>query len=127
MIKIKLSKLIDSINVLKELAGKPVRGRTAYQLGKIIKQVDEEFALFNDARLKLIQQYAAKDENGQYKMDANNQHTFEGENLTKFMKEINSLLDTDVELAASTVKLEDLEELAFTPAQMVQLDAFIEE
>ena len=127
MIKIKMKNLLDSTNILKELSTKELNGRAAYKLGKIIRKVDDEFALFNEAREKLIKQYAATDENGEYKLNSRNEYTFEGDNMQKFVKEINELTGMMVEIDASPIKLDDIAELRFTPAQMVQLEAFIEE
>lgn len=127
MIKIKMKNLLDSTNILKELSTKELNGRAAYKLGKIIRRVDDEFALFNEAREKLIKQYAAVDENGEYKLNSRNEYTFEGDNMQKFVKEINELTGMMVEIDASQIKLDDIAELKFTPAQMVQLEAFIEE
>lgn len=127
MIVVKLSAILNSMNVLRELSTKPLKGRAAYQLGKIIKKADEEFALFNETRQGLIEQYAIKDENGEFVLDKNGSYTFKGNDMKTFMDEIKSVMDSEVELNAAKVKLEDLEELSFTPAQMVLLEEFIEE
>ena len=127
MIEIKLNTLLNNMNVLRELADRPVKGRTAYQLGKIIKAADEELEMFNDTRAKLLDEFAKKDENGEYILDSNNSYTFDGDNMKEFMNALNQVLNLDISINAGKVKLDDLEDLDFTPAQMVQLEAFIEE
>ncbi len=127
MIKVKLNTLLDSLSILKELANKELKGRTAFQLGKLIKKVDEEYSLFNETREKLLNKYAAKDENGSYKIGENNEYTFENNNYQLFMEEISSIINTEIEIEASPIKLEDIGELQLTPAQMVMLESFIEE
>lgn len=127
MINVKLSVILDSMNILKELSNKELKGRTAFQVGKLIKKIDDEFSLFNETREKLISKYAAKDENGEYILDSNNSYTFEGNNYADFMNDINALINTEVSIEASPIKLDDISELEFTPAQMVLLESFIEE
>lgn len=127
MIQVKLNTILESMDTLKELAQKELRGRTAYQVGKLIKKIDEEFSLFNETREKLIHKYAAVDENGEFILNENNAYTFKDNNYNLFMDEINSLVGTEISIDASPIQLDDISELQFTPAQMVQLDPFIEE
>lgn len=127
MIEVRLGTILDSMNILKELVDKELKGRTAFQVGKLIKKIDEEFSLFNETREKLIEKYAAKDENDEYILDSNNSYTFKDDNYNKFIEEINTLLNTTVTIEASPIKLDDIAELEFTPAQMVSMEAFIEE
>lgn len=127
MIQVKLNTILESMDTLKELAQKELKGRTAYQVGKLIKKIDEEFSLFNETREKLIRKYAAVDENGEFILNENNAYTFKDNNYNLFMDEINSLVGTEISIDASPIPLDDISELQFTPAQMVQLDPFIEE
>ena len=127
MINVKLSIILDSVNILKDLSNKELKGRTAYQVGKLIKKVDEEFTLFNETREKLIHKYAATDEKGEFILDENNSYTFKDDNFNLFMDEINTLIGTEVTIDASPIKLDDISDLEFTPAQMVMLEPFIEE
>lgn len=127
MIQVKLNTILESMDTLKELAQKELRGRTAYQVGKLIKKIDEEFSLFNETREKLIRKYAAVDEDGEFILNENNAYTFKDNNYNLFMDEINSLVGTEISIDASPIQLDDISDLQFTPAQMVQLDPFIEE
>lgn len=127
MIEVKLSTIIDSMNILKELANKELKGRAAFQVGKLIKKIDEEYSIFNETREKLLNKYAAKDENGNFKLDDNNSYTFEDNNFQLFMDEINTLIGTIITINCNPINLNDLSELDFTPAQMVMLEPFIEE
>jgi len=83
--------------------------------------------MFNDTRAKLLDEFAKKDENGEYILDSNNSYTFDGDNMKEFINALNQVLNLDISINAGKVKLDDLEDLNFTPAQMVQLEAFIEE
>lgn len=128
MIDVKLRDLLDSMEVLKELGQKSLSGRTAYQIGKILRQVENEFNLFNEARGKVIDKYCTKDENGKPIInEETNEFTFSEENLKSTIEEVNNLLDSDVSLNANKISLADLESLDFTPTQMALLDVYIEE
>lgn len=128
MIEIKLRDVLDSTNVLRELGQKPLKGRVAYNIAKILRQVENEFTLFNEARQKVIEKYGTKDENGKLKIDENtNEFVFEGENLKLVTDEINTLLDSSVSLNANRIQLSDIEELDFAPADLALLQDYIEE
>lgn len=128
MIEIKLRDVLDSTNVLRELGQKPLKGRVSYNIAKILRQVENEFTLFNDARQKVIEKYGAKDENGKLKIDEKtNEFVFEEENLKLVTDEINTLLDSSVSLNANKIQLSDIEELDFAPADLALLQDYIEE
>ena len=128
MIELKLRDLLDSMNVLRELGQKQLKGRTAYTVAKILRQVENEFSLFNETRQKLVNQYGAKDENGNLKINPEtNEYIFENENVETVMNEINTMLDSNVSLNANKIKLSDIEDLDFTPAEMAMIDSYIEE
>ena len=128
MIELKLRDLLDSMNVLRELGQKQLKGRTAYTVAKILRQVENEFSLFNETRQKLVNQYGAKDENGNLKINPEtNEYIFEDENVEIVMNEINTMLDSNVSLNANKIKLSDIEDLDFAPAEMAMIDSYIEE
>lgn len=128
MIQVKMKDLIGNIEVLKKLSQKPLKGRVAYNIGKILQQVENEINLFAGARQNLIQQYVNKDENGDPQVNPeNNEFIFSGDNMSKFVDEIGKVLDTTVDIDANKILLEDLGENDFTPTEMLALEPFIEE
>lgn len=126
MIDVKLSTIITSADVLQYLSNSAIKGRTAYKVAKILKRVDEEFALFNDARNSLINEYAIKGEDGTPTITEGNYNILP-ERVNDFNNEITKLMDTDVHMDVEKLRLEEIENIDFTPQQMLLITDFIEE
>lgn len=127
MIEMKLKDVLDSMPVLKQLGERQLRGRVAYNIAKIMKQVENEFNLFNDARQQVIEKYGEKDDNGELKInEETNEYVFTPENLKSVSEELNMLLDQSVSINANKIKVEDLDTLGFTPVEMVAIEGYIE-
>ena len=128
MIKMRLKDMLDTVGTLRGIASKELRGRAAYNIAKIMKQVDNEFTLFNEARQKVVDKYGEKDENGNLKINADtNEYIFADKNLEAVTKEINEILDSEVELNANKLTIDDLEDLKLTPTEMASIIELIEE
>jgi len=92
-----------------------------------LREVDKELTLFNETRSNLIKKYGEKDEKGELKIDENGNCKFIPENIEKFYSEMDDILNNIIELNANKIELKDLENLDFTPIEMVVLEPFIEE
>lgn len=124
MIEVKLSTIINGIEVLQKISNSPIRGKTAYRVGKLLKRIEEEVDLFNESRKKLIEQYAIKDEydnpvieNGTYKIIQ--------DKINEFNTEISGLLDTVVKIDLEPIPIEEIENIEFTPSEIILIDDFI--
>lgn len=128
MIEVTLKQALDSVGILRSLSARQLKGRVAYNIAKIIKQVENEFNLFSETRQKVIETYGKKDEQGNLEINPEtNEYVFEGDNLQKVMDELNGLLDSTVSINANKIDLNDLETISFTPTEMNELECFIEE
>lgn len=126
MIKIKLEQLINSTEGLKGLGQKSLKARSAYAVGRILKAADAEMSSFNETRMELIRKYGEKDDAGELKTDENGNVHIPPEVLSTFNTELTDLLATEIEINANKIRIEDLENVEFTPGEMAQLDEFIE-
>lgn len=127
MINITLREIVDSSDIMKKLSQKSLKGKTAYYVARLLREVDKELTLFNETRSNLIKKYGEKDEKGELKIDENGNCKFIPENIEKFYSEMDDILNNIIELNANKIELKDLENLDFTPIEMVVLEPFIEE
>lgn len=127
MITVRLRNIIDGTEVLRKLAGQPLKGRTAFQVSKILKKLEEELNLFNSTRVELIKKYSKVDENNQIIQDENGNVQLQEDKLNDFNNEIAELLNTSIEINSGKIKLVDIEDINFTPAEMMALEELIEE
>jgi hypothetical protein len=126
MINVKLEELVNATEGLKGLSQKQLKARCAYAVGKILKSADAEIQSFNETRMELIKKYGEKDENGELKTEENGNVRIPAEQMEAFSRELRELLDTNVEISANKIKMDDIGEVEFTPAEMAQLENFIE-
>ena len=122
-----LKDIVDSQEVMRLLSNKPLRGRAAFKVARLLKKLESELVTFNDTRIKLIENYAKKDENGQFITNEKNEYQFDEDNATLFVEEINKLLTEEIQIDASPILLNEIEELNFTPVEMALIEPFIEE
>lgn len=125
MIVLTLDNLINSINILQRISSEPLKAKTAYVVAKLIKAADAEMTNFNEIRFNLIDKYGEKDENGEFKTEGNNV-ILKKETVDDFNKELRELLNTSLTFNVNKLNLDDLESINFTPAEMIQLEPFIE-
>lgn len=127
MIKLKLNELLNATDALQTLSKKSLQARPAFQVVRLLKAADKEIQEFNDIRVKVVNQYGDKDENGELITDENGNCHIAPEHINEFNKELNDLLNTEIEINANALSLGDLEELEFTPSDLALLEPFIEE
>jgi hypothetical protein len=127
MITVKLEEIVNGAEALKTLANKSLKGKTAYRVSRLLRELEKEFSLFNDTRGELIKKYGEKDENGELKVNENSEYTIAPENIQAFYNEINEILGNEVEINGNKIPLAEIGELDFTPNEMIALEPFIEE
>ena len=126
MITLTLEQLINSTEALRSLSQKPLKARCAYAVGKILRAADAEMTSFNETRKELIDKYGEKDEKGILKEDENGNVHIIMEKLNDFNTELQELLATTIEINANKISIDDIGEIEFTPAEITQLEDFIE-
>lgn len=122
-----LKDILESQEVMQQLSAKPLRGRTAFQVARLLKMLDNELSTYNDTRMKIVEQYAKRKEDGSFELNDRNEYQFTAENMQSFVNEINKLLEEQITVDANPISLADLDSIEFTPSEMVALEPFIEE
>lgn len=127
MIKVTLKDILDSQEVMRTLSNKQLQGRAAFKVARLLKKLENELATFNETRIKLIENYAKKDEEGKYITNEKNEYQFDENNANKFVEEFNKLLLEEIEIDANPILINEIENIDFTPTEMVALEPFIKE
>ena len=126
MITVKISDLINSTEVLQKLAGTSLKARLAWQVARLLKAAEGEIQSFNETRLNLIKKYGVKDESGELITDEKGNCQIIPEGIEDFSRELNELIDTNVEINANKISIDDLDNIEFTPSEMDILKIFID-
>lgn len=126
MMKITLKEVVEGQEALQKLSGMVLKGRTAFQVARLLKKLEEVLTSYNDTRLKLIEKYAKRKEDGEFELNEKNEYQFTQENMQAYIDEINKLIMEEVEIEAKPIPVEDIENLEFTPAEASFLEPFLQ-
>lgn len=124
MIVIKMEDVLNAIPFLKEISNKSFKGAISFKIGRIIRELNKELELFENARQKIIDIYAIRDANGQILMDEKNQIKLT--NFNSFNKELQELLNTTIEINVEKIPISVFDNIEITPTQAIFLEAIIE-
>lgn len=129
--KIKLAEVRNRHQALCMIGDKKLPIKLSYAVGKNIMKFQEELESIEAARIKLVEQYAKKSEDGSFEMKDG--HYDVGENEQKLKEEFTEFLNTETDIDIHTVPegiVENMEEArydALTPAELIALDFMLEE
>lgn len=126
MIKVKIGDLLNGTEALQKLASTELKAKLAWQVGRLLKAADTEIQSFNETRMNLIKKYGEKDENGELITDDKGNCKIITEGLDAFTNELNELIETEVEINANKINIDSLGDREFTPAEMSQIEIFID-
>ena len=126
MIELKVGELVNSTEALQKLSQKELKAKLAWQVSKLLKAADKELQEFNEARMNLIKKYGEKDENGELITDDKGNCKIPEEVTVDFSNELNDLVEAEIEINANKIKIDDLENIDFTPNEMNILEVFID-
>ena len=127
MIEITLGELLDCTTAMQKLAEKPMKTKSAFKVARLMREIDKEYALFQESRKRLIEKYGEKDQNNELKIDENGNYSVSKENIEIFNRELRDVLETKISLNAELLDIEEFDNLNFTPTEMVLLAPFIRE
>ena len=126
MIQVKINDLLNSVETLQKLSKKDFKAKLAWQVARLLKSVESEIQSFNETRMNLINKYGEKGEDGQLITDEAGNCKIAPEVIETFTNELNDLLDSEVEINANKLDFAKMEDLDFTPSDMIALQPFVE-
>lgn len=129
MITLKLHQMEKTLQALEVLIGQKIPVKLGFKLGKLIRALQEEKQHLDMEKMRLVEQYAEKDENNKPIVQENGQFVFLGENLINADKEFIELMNLDVELNIQPITLDELENAGVILAleDVLRLEKLIEE
>ncbi|MFR5746082.1 MAG: DUF1617 family protein [Romboutsia timonensis] len=121
-------KIVNDANLLGNLTHKQLPIKVSYAIAKNISKIEKELEIYNKERQKLIDKYCLKDEEGNL-IDENNQFKIADGNLESWNKDMNELLDIEIDINIHKFSKDDLfnSNCNITPAELMLIDYMIEE
>lgn len=128
MIKITNRELESKVNTLRKLSNMKLPVKISYAIAKNIKEIDKELNIFLEEKMKLIKEYALKDEYGNPKVE-NNQYIFPDGKEEECNSKYAELLDIEVELNLREVNANDLinSEVELTANELMEIEFMLNE
>jgi hypothetical protein len=118
--KVKLNQLVNSADSLRRISTERVSGRLAYRIGRNMRLIDQEIVTYNEARIKLLEQYGKLN-------DSKTQYIFDNGDAEKFNSDLVSLLQTEIELDIHPLVPDDVDSFSCTSADLMQIDWMIKD
>jgi hypothetical protein len=112
--KIKLSKIINSVSTFKTLTQQTTNIRVAYKIAKILSVLQAELDIFEQTKFNLLQKYEEKDETGK--------PTISDANLEIIKAELNTLIEEEVEVDFQPIPILEVGQLNMTISNMMLID-----
>lgn len=121
----KLSKLLDDNfnKAMKKLNEQSLPLKTAFLLKGLNRQMQEELTKYEETRKEALTKYGEKDAEGNLLVTDNGQVTLKPETRDLFIKELNDLLNIEIEIMPISVV--DLGDAKLSVDDLVALDGFI--
>jgi hypothetical protein len=129
--KVKLSEIINaqqSLQVLSSTQFPPDTGKLAYAIARNIRKLDIEIKSFEDVRNKLFESYGeAVEEPDEKTGEVKKLKRIKKENIEQFQKEVNEILEKEIEVDIWKIKYVELQPLGLKPIILVPIAFIIEE
>ena len=122
----KISQVKASCEKLKDIK---MSIKTAYKLSKLSNLLDNEIAFYQEQYKKIIDLYAEKDENGNYKFIDENQQNIkiQSDKVKEASSAFEELQNLEVELPDIYFTLDEFEKIEVTPEDIGGIIDFIKE
>jgi len=120
-----LEELFNTKKALDNFMQEKLPVKLAYKIKKLYKQVSEELEILEQSKDSLLENYAEKDEEGNFR---NNDGYFviSKEHRENFEKELNELNNIKVKISFTPIKEEEIENMEMTPSTLLALEHFIQ-
>lgn len=126
MIKVTLADAISAVPALESISQHNFNGVNAFKIARLIRELNKEVELFNQERRNLIEKYCERDKNGEMVTEDGNIRLQESY-IDNFNNTLQVMLDSEIEINASPLKIDSLEDITLTPQQAMSLEPFFEE
>lgn len=126
MIKITMNELLNVVPVLRELSTKSFKGATTFKIARLMRELDKETTLFDEARQKLAEKYGVHGEDGSLEVLDDGTIKLQEDKIQECNEEMLTLLTTEIEINADKIAVEAFNDIEISPTQAIAIDGLIE-
>lgn len=126
MIKLTINQITNIFPTLSSLMNQNFSGATAFKIARMARELGKEVDTFDKERMKLIEKYSERDDNGQIKTDESGNVKVMQSAVQDCNNEFNDLLNQEVQINAELLPSSILDTLQdVTPTQMLSIEPII--
>jgi hypothetical protein len=123
-----LTSILSFPNFYNQIRSNPLSFKTAHKLSKLSKAIEEEIGFYREKMTELIEQYAQKDNDGNYVyINDGRDIAITPEKITECHAKIRELETMDIELPNITFSVEEFENTTLTVDELQPILPFIED
>lgn len=126
--KITNREMQSKVQILSMLSNKQLPVKASYAISKNINSINKELKICEEEKMKIIKEFALKDESGNPKVEDNKYVFLEGKE-EECNDKYNELLDIEVDVDLRLINVDDLLKatIDFSPTELMELDFMIVE
>ena len=126
MIKITINELLNVVPVLQELSNRTFKGSTTFKIARLVRELDKEMILFEQARQKIAETYGKRKDDGSLEILEDGTIKIQEDKIQECNDELVNLLNNEIEINAAKIPVSAFDDIELTPAQAVVIDSLIE-
>ena len=126
MINVTVRNIIESVPIFRRITSETFNMGAAYKIARLIRELDNEYELFEKARADLINKYGEKDEEGNLK-EQDGKVSLKPDCIKDFNEAVQDILNNKVEINAEPIEIEYLSEIKISPTDIILIMPFIKE
>lgn len=127
MIKVTINTLITIKPILQELANTKMPAKKSFQILRMLKTVDTEYASIEEVQQNMLINYGKRDETGNFILnETGTGYLIDDKNNEVFAKEMKEFLTSEIELDCMKITADFFDGIDLTPNQLLAIEPFIE-
>lgn len=125
---ISMSEALKFKTIYNKISEQALPVKTAYKLSRLFRMLNTEIEFYTDKLSTLVDQYAQKDENGnRVSTEDGTGIKIQPDKMTEFQKELNELLELQVDTGDISFTLDELSSVKLTLEEFDNFVPFIKE
>ncbi len=115
----KLRILVEATEAIQKLLDLRLPSKTSFKIQRSLRPILSELETFENERKALIQRFAQPDDDGRLQIPP--------DKMDEFLKEMNDLLDVEIDLSVSKISIEELGDTEMSVRDLLLLEFLFEE
>lgn len=116
----------SKVQILQTITQRQLPVKASYAIAKNITIINRELKVFESEKMKIVNEFAVKDKDGNPEIENNSYKIIEGKEKECNSK-INELLDIEVDVEIRTFNINSIENMNFSPSELLEIDFMIVE